>query len=55
MQKLLQRPQDFAAVKGLVRRPEQAAELGAGVVVLGDVQHPETFEDALAGVTHLVM
>lgn len=54
LQKLRERPAEFAAVKGLVRRPEQQQELGEGAV-LGDVLHPHTWEAELAGCTHLVM
>lgn len=53
LQKLRERP-EFASVKGLVRRPEQQAELGAGIIV-GDVMSPETWEEELAGCSALVM
>lgn len=51
VQKLKQRGAD---VRGLVRRPEQAAELGHGAVV-GDVLCPESWEQALEGCQKLVM
>ena len=54
LQKLRERPAEFEAVKGLVRRQEQQQELGPGVV-LGDVLQPESWEAELAGCTHLVM
>lgn len=53
LQKLRERP-EFAEVKGLVRRQEQQAELGEGVVI-GDVLSPESWQQALAGCTHLVI
>ena len=53
LEKLRQHPK-FEVV-GLVRRPEQAAELGPPGLILGDITKPETYEEALRQCDKLVM